>query len=302
VAVDYHQHCRHMPQGRAGLEGFVAALAGGQPALPVQPELANPPAILVAEGDMVVIGGGLPQPDPDRPGEFYDYFIVDTFKVRDGKLAEHWSSINKIAPPKHPGAPAGTALSDAALGQLFGRARTHHKFADRPVDDDILRKLHEQYKWGPTSLNSQPGRVTFVRSAEAKERLRPALMPGNVDKTMAAPVTAIVAYDTAFFEQQPNQFPPNAGAPGMFANNARLAADTAVRNSTLQGAYLMVAARALGLAVGPMSGFNPQAVNETFFADGRWKANFLVNLGWPDPDGTRPRGPRLVYEDAVRVL
>lgn len=103
VTDDYHQHCRHMPQGRAGLEGLVTHHAAGAPPLPVQPDLKYPPAFLVAEGDMVVIGGGLPQPDPERPGEFYDYFIVDTFRVRDGKLAEHWSSINKIAPPKHPG-------------------------------------------------------------------------------------------------------------------------------------------------------------------------------------------------------
>ena len=101
VREDYHQHCRHMPQGRAGLEEFVARVAGGRPPLPVQPEMANTPAFLIAEGDMVAIGGGLPQPDPDRPGEFYDYFIVDTYRVRDGRLAEHWSSINKIAPPKH---------------------------------------------------------------------------------------------------------------------------------------------------------------------------------------------------------
>lgn len=101
VLEDYHQHCRHMPQGRAGLEAFVARVAGGRPPLPVQPEMVNTPAFLIAEGDMVAIGGGLPQPDPDRPGEFYDYFIVDTYRVRDGRLAEHWSSINKIAPPKH---------------------------------------------------------------------------------------------------------------------------------------------------------------------------------------------------------
>lgn len=103
VHEDYLQHCRHMPQGRAGLEQFVARIANGRPPLPVQPKMLNEPAFFVAEGDIVAIGGGLPQPDPDQPGSFYDYYIVDTYKVRDGKLAEHWSSINKIAPPKHPG-------------------------------------------------------------------------------------------------------------------------------------------------------------------------------------------------------
>lgn len=193
------------------------------------------------------------------------------------------------------------ALDSTALDQIFLAARTFNKFTDEAVSDDTLRQLYDLYKWGPTSLNTQPGRVVFVRSEEAKQKLKPALMPNNVEKTMAAPVVAIVAYDTAFFEHLPTQFPVNPGAREMFANNAALSADTASRNGTLQGAYLIMAARAIGLSVGPMSGFDPAAVNKAFFADGRWKANFLINLGWGDPSGNRPRGPRLAFADSVRI-
>ncbi len=193
------------------------------------------------------------------------------------------------------------ALSDAALDQIFRSARTLHTFTAQPVTDDTLRALYDLAKWGPTSMNCQPMRLVFVRSAQAKERLKPALSPGNVDKAMAAPVVAIVASDTRFYEQLPAQFPANPNARAMFADNATLAADTAMRNSSLQGAYLILAARSLGLAAGPMSGFNPAAVNAAFFPDGAWKANFLINLGWGDPTGVHPRGPRLAFEDAVRI-
>jgi len=191
------------------------------------------------------------------------------------------------------------ALDSAALNQLFLQARTFNKFTAEPVGDDTLRQLYDLYKWGPTSMNTQPGRVVFVRAAEAKQKLQPTLMPSNIEKTMTAPVVAIVAYDTAFYEHMPTQFPANPAARDMFASNAGLSADTATRNSALQGAYLVMAARALGLAAGPMSGFNPAAVNEAFFPDGRWKVNFLINLGWGDPSGNRPRGPRLAFEDGV---
>ncbi len=193
------------------------------------------------------------------------------------------------------------ALSDAALDQIFRSARTLHTFTAQPVTDDTLRALYDLAKWGPTSMNCQPMRLVFVRSAQAKERLKPALSPGNVDKAMAAPVVAIVASDTRFYEQLPTQFPVNPNARTLFADNATLAADTAMRNSSLQGAYLILAARSLGLAAGPMSGFNPAAVNAAFFPDSAWKANFLVNLGWGDPAGVHPRGPRLAFEDAVRI-
>lgn len=192
-------------------------------------------------------------------------------------------------------------LPDAALDQLFRDARTYNQFAAREVDDATLRALYELYRWGPTAMNAQPGRVVFVRSAAAKARLKPALAPGNVDKTMAAPVTAIAAYDPMFHEHLPAQYPANPAARDMFAGNAALALDTATRNGTLQGAYLILAARALGLDTGPMSGFNAALLNEAFFPDGRWRANFLVNLGWGDPAGVRPRGPRLAFDDAVRI-
>ena len=191
------------------------------------------------------------------------------------------------------------ALDSTALDQLFLAARTYNKFTTEPVSDDLLKQMYDLYKWGPTSMNTQPGRVVFVRSVEGKERLKPALMPNNVEKTMAAPVVAIVAFDSTFYEHMPTQFPANPGARDMFANNAELSAETASRNSALQGAYLIMAARALGLAAGPMSGFNPAAVNEAYFPEGRLKVNFLINLGWGDPSGNRPRGPRLAFEDSV---
>jgi nitroreductase len=193
-------------------------------------------------------------------------------------------------------------LDAAALDQIFLTARSFNRFHDRPVDDATLRALYNLYQWGPTSMNCQPARLVFVRGAEAKARLKPALSPGNADKTMAAPVTAIVAMDTRFYDQLPTQFPANPAARDMFAGNAALAEATAFRNSSLQGAYLMIAARALGLDCGPMSGFNPQVLNEAFFPDGRYKVNFIFNLGWGDPAGNHPRGPRLSYADAVQVL
>jgi 3-hydroxypropanoate dehydrogenase len=150
-------------------------------------------------------------------------------------------------------------------------------------------------------MNCQPMRLVFVRSAEAKALLAPALAPGNRDKTLAAPVTAIVALDTRFHEHLPTQFPAMPTAAQMFAGNETLSADTAMRNSSLQGAYLILAARLLGLDAGPMSGFDAAQVNQAFFPDGRFKANFLVNLGYGDPSGNRPRGPRLAFDDVARI-
>lgn len=185
---------------------------------------------------------------------------------------------------------------------IFVEGRTANQFDGRPVDDATLRGLYDLYKWGPTSLNSQPGRVLFVRGAEEKARLVHALTPNNVEKTLAAPVVAIVAYDTRFYELLPSQAPHlPAGFVRMFGSDQALLHDTALRNSTLQGAYLIIAARMLGLDAGPMSGFEPHKVDEAFFPDGRWKSNFLVNLGYADPAGTRPRGPRLDFDTAVRI-
>lgn len=195
-----------------------------------------------------------------------------------------------------------TSLPPAALDQVFLSARTFNKFTDREVDDATLHQLYEAYKWGPTAMNSQPARVIFARSAAAKEKLKGALKANNVDKTMVAPVTAIIAYDAAFYEQLPTQFPVNPAVRDMFAGNPALASETAMRSGTLQGAYLIMAARMLGLDAGPMSGFDAAKVNEAFFAEGSWKVNFLVNLGWGDPSGNRPRGPRLPFDDVVRIV
>ena len=193
------------------------------------------------------------------------------------------------------------ALASPVLDQVFLNARTFNRFTGRAVDDATLHQLYELLKWGPTSLNCQPLRLVFVKSAEAKARLKPALSPNNADKTMAAPVTAIVAYDSRFFENIATQFPAAPTMGQMFANAPPLAQETAFRNGSLQGAYLIIAARMLGLDAGPMSGFDIAKVNEAFFADGRWRANFLVNLGYGDPAGNHPRGPRLAFDAVARI-
>ena len=193
-------------------------------------------------------------------------------------------------------------LPTSAFEQVFLAARTFSKFTDRAVSDETLEQLYELAKWGPTSMNCQPARYVFVRSAEAKAKLKPCLAPGNADKTMAAPLTVIVAQDTRFFEHLPTQFPPNPNAQALFAGNAALAEGTAFRNSSLQGAYLIVAARMLGLDCGPMSGFNPAALDAAFFPDGRYKANFLFNLGYGDTSSLHPRGPRLPFATAASIL
>lgn len=207
------------------------------------------------------------------------------------------------------------ALNDDALDVLFREARTHTRWQNRPVSDETLRRLYDLAKWGPTSANSVPMRVLFLRTAQAKERLRPALMAGNVEKTMAAPVTAIIAYDELFYEKMPVLFPHNPGMRDMFANSPELADVTAFRNGTLQGGYFILAARSLGLDCGPMSGFDNAKVDEEFFrtpaekkADAqvmpgcRTKSNFLCNLGYGDPAALHPRGPRLVFEEACGLL
>jgi len=193
------------------------------------------------------------------------------------------------------------ALHEAALKQLFLDARTFNKFQPRPVEDGTIHALVDLLKWAPTSMNAQPGRFVFVRGAAAKDKLKAALMPGNVDKTMAAPVTVIVAHDTGFHEHLPEQFPAIPGARDMFAGNAALRETTAFRNGSLQGAYLILAARALGLDAGPMSGFDNAAVDAAFFPDGQWKSNFLVNLGYGDTSGNYPRGPRLPFHAVARI-
>jgi 3-hydroxypropanoate dehydrogenase len=181
---------------------------------------------------------------------------------------------------------------------LFKEARTHNKWRDEPVTDETLRELYEVLKFGPTSANSSPARFVFVRTKEGKEKLAPALSAGNLDKTMSAPVTVIVAYDPKFFEKLPQLFPHNLDAISWFTTNDSLAATTAFRNGTLQGAYLIISARALGLDVGAMSGFDNAKVDAAFFAGNGWRSNFLVNLGHGDPAGVFTRSPRLPFEEA----
>lgn len=188
------------------------------------------------------------------------------------------------------------------LKRVFTEARTFNKFKDQPVDDKTIEQLYELMKWGPTSMNTQPARYVFIRSGEAKQRLLKALSPGNVDKTMSAPLTVIVAYAPTFYEELPTQFKVNAAARDLFANNAPLAESTAIRNGSLQGAYLIVAARLLGLDAGPMSGFDAARLDAEFFPDGEWKSNFLVNIGYGDASGNYPRGPRLTMEQVARIL
>lgn len=192
-------------------------------------------------------------------------------------------------------------LPPAALDQLFRHARTAHAFYPEPIDDDVIHQLYDLLKWGPTAFNAQPGRYVFLRSLAAKARLGPALSSGNRDKTMAAPLTVIVAWDTRFHEHLPAQFPSYDARP-LFEANPALIDETAVRNGSLQGAYLILAARALGLDVGPMSGFNPDKVNAEFFPDGRLRVNFIANLGYGIPESAHPRGPRLDPQLAVQIL
>ncbi|WP_230970148.1 malonic semialdehyde reductase [Nitrogeniibacter aestuarii] len=195
-----------------------------------------------------------------------------------------------------------TALSQDVLEQAFLSARTYNSFTPRQIDDETILKLYDLLRWGPTSMNCQPARYVFVRSAAAKERLTSTLAEGNIAKTMAAPLTVIVAKDTRFYEHLPSQFPHAENAQAMFADNEALAQTTAFRNSTLQGGYLIMAARLLGLDCGPMSGFDADKLDAAFFADGRWKANFLVNLGYGDPSGNHPRGPRLAFDEVAKIV
>ncbi len=193
-------------------------------------------------------------------------------------------------------------LDDAALDILFRAARTYNAFSG-PVTDEDLRRIYDLMKWGPTTANSCPARFVFVRSAEAKKKLEPCLSDGNRAKTMAAPVTAIVAYDTRFYDLLPRLFPHDQTARSWFAGEAKeqTTGMVALRNGSLQGAYFILAARAAGFDCGPMSGFDNAKVDAAFFPDGRWKSNFLCNIGRGDPASLFPRNPRLGFEEACRI-
>lgn len=192
-------------------------------------------------------------------------------------------------------------IAESALDQLFRDARTHNGWTDAPVGEDLLRQLWDLVKMAPTSANCSPARLVFVTSAAAKEKLKPCLMEGNVDKTMAAPVTVIIGQDMEFYERLPELF-PHTDAKAWFAGNDDLIASTAFRNATLQGGYLIMAARALGLDCGPMSGFDQAKVDAAFFAGTKVTANFLCNIGHGTTEGLFPRAPRLAFEDACRVV
>jgi 3-hydroxypropanoate dehydrogenase len=183
---------------------------------------------------------------------------------------------------------------------LFDRARTHNGFTDEPVPDEKLRQIYDMMKWGPTSANSSPARIVFVRSAPAKEKLLRCVSPGNVEKTRSAPVTAIIGTDMAFHEKLPFLF-PHADAKSWFAGKKEFADTTAFRNSSLQGGYFIIAARALGLDCGPMSGFDHGSMDAAFWAGTAVRTNFICNLGRGDPSKLFPRSPRLPFAEACRI-
>ena len=192
-------------------------------------------------------------------------------------------------------------LDAAALDLLFNSARTHNAWQDRKIEPELLSAIYDLAKMGPTSANCSPARFVFVQSEAAKAKLKPALLESNVDKTMSAPVTVIVGSDQAFYERLPQLF-PHADAKSWFVGNAELIAATAFRNSTLQAAYLMMAARALGLDCGPMSGFNNALVDASFFAGTAVESNFLINLGYGDANALFPRSPRLNFAEACQLV
>jgi 3-hydroxypropanoate dehydrogenase len=194
-----------------------------------------------------------------------------------------------------------TAVSKDCIDQIFREARTHNVWLPQPVPAELLRQVYELAALGPTSANTTPARFVFLTTPQGKERLRPALAPANVEKTMAAPVTVIVAWDTEFHEKLPKLF-PHKDMRSVFLGKPDLIEATAFRNSSLEGGYFILAARALGLDCGPMSGFDAAKVNAEFFPDGKWKSNFLCNLGYGDPTKLFPRNPRLSFDEACLVL
>ncbi len=191
---------------------------------------------------------------------------------------------------------------DKALDIIWREARTFTAWQDKSVSDELLQQVYDLCKWGPTSQNCLPMRIVFVKSKEAKERLKPCLAGGNVDKTMAAPAVAIVAYDMEFYEKLPELWPANKAAKDGFVGKPDAVQATATRNGSLQGGYFILAARALGLDCGPMSGFSNEKVDTEFFKGTSWKSNFLCNLGYGDAAKLFPRGPRLSFEEACKIV
>jgi 3-hydroxypropanoate dehydrogenase len=193
-----------------------------------------------------------------------------------------------------------TPISQESISQLFTAARTHHAWKDWPVPDGLLHEIYDLAKWGPTSANCSPMRIVFVKSKSEKEKLLPAVTGSNIEQVRAAPVTAIIAYDQKFYDHLPTLFPA-FDARSMFASNPSLSEQTAFRNGSLQGAYFILAARALGLDAGPMSGFDNAKVDQAFLEKTSWKSNFLCNIGYGDAAKLHPRGPRLSFDQACII-
>jgi 3-hydroxypropanoate dehydrogenase len=196
--------------------------------------------------------------------------------------------------------PTKTPISMSSIEQLFTGARTYHAWQDKPVEDGVLHEIYDLTKWGPTSANASPLRIVFVKSKSAKEKLLPAVAGPNIEQVLAAPVTAIIAYDRKFYDQLPALFPVYDMRP-MFVSNPSMSEQTGFRNSSMQGAYFILAVRALGLDAGPMSGFDNAKVDQAFFEKSSWKSNFLCNIGYGDTGKLRPRGPRLSFEEACII-
>ncbi|MHA3082969.1 malonic semialdehyde reductase [Acinetobacter sp. ANC 5383] len=192
-------------------------------------------------------------------------------------------------------------LEHGALEKLFSEARTHNAWRDKTIAPELLQELYDLLKMAPTSANCSPARFVFIQSAEAKAKLKPALSSGNVEKTMTAPVTVLVAYDSEFYEKLPELF-PHGNAKSWFTSSPELAHETAFRNSSMQAAYLILACRSLGLDAGPMSGFNPTLVDESFLSGTTWKSNLLINIGYGNPEKLYGRLPRLSFEDACQIV
>jgi 3-hydroxypropanoate dehydrogenase len=193
------------------------------------------------------------------------------------------------------------SISQDSLNQIFHNARTHSAWQAKPVSDEILHQIYESMKWGPTSANSNPARIVFVKSRTAKEKLLTCVSPGNMEKTKSAPVTAIIAGDMEFYEKLP-KLSPHVDAKAWFAGNKELIEKTVFRNGSLQGAYFMIAARAHGLDCGPMSGFDNAKVDSAFFEGTSWRSNFICNLGYGEASKLFPRAPRLSFEEACKIL
>lgn len=193
-------------------------------------------------------------------------------------------------------------LDDASLDLLFREARTYTAWLPKPVSDEQLHAIYDLFKWGPTSANMSPARILFLTSEEAKARLLPALAPNNVEKSRTAPVVAVIAFDLEFYEKLPELYPAVDARSWFVGKPAEFIHEAAFRNGSLQGAYFIIAARSQGLDCGPMSGFDAEKVNAEFFPDGKWKVNFVCNLGYGDAEKLYPRNPRLSFDEACKIL